>query len=545
MRKIIYRFAALMCAVLFVLGAAGCAVKSNKQKLRFQHTAQDREVGETQSMIVYENHYAYGIHYPAIGVESIDSKIKAAAQEIADTFVSEVPSSKPKGEKPTLSADYKSYLVSDNGKNKYVSVVFEIKTDIADKGIKTDTIKTLVFDIPSGKLLSADDFFTDGYEKLASMRVVSYFIDNRLFNEGVGSDKFKQNTSADKKNFTKFSISADSLVFYFDSGTLFDEDKGCVEAVFKTSDIKAIFSAETAKALFGEAPSQQTTSEPESKKPNLPEGVKYIAFTFDDGPSKDATNRILDTLQKYNGRATFFVLGTRVGSYPDEVKRAYSMGCEIGSHSWSHANLRKISKQERKQEINKTNAIVKEVIGVEPTLFRVPYGDYKGIQSDFNLPLIQWSIDTEDWRYKDKPGSGRTQAQRNADMQKIISSVVDHATGGEIVLMHDLYDMTADGFSLDDKRSPVADNDIPDIIARFRNPEAEKDRQRTEKSFFVPKAEIVENGYDLSINKYKKTEYKPVEYPPTSEIMAQLRKLEKEIGTAMDELEEMLKGDRT
>ena len=103
------------------------------------------------------------------------------------------------------------------------------------------------------------------------------------------------------------------------------------------------------------------------------------------------------------------------------------------------------------------------------------------------------------------------------------------------------YDMTADGFSLDDKRIPVADNDIPDIIARFRNLDAEKDRQRTEKSFFVPKAEIVENGYDLSINKYKKTEYKSVEYPPTSEIMAQLRKLEQEIGAAMDELEGMLK----
>ena len=103
------------------------------------------------------------------------------------------------------------------------------------------------------------------------------------------------------------------------------------------------------------------------------------------------------------------------------------------------------------------------------------------------------------------------------------------------------YDMTADGFSLDDKRSPVADNDIPDIIARFRNLDAEKDRQRTEKSFFVPKAEIVDNGYDLSINKYKKTEYKPVEYPPTNEILAELRRLEKEIGTAMDELEEMLK----
>ena len=105
------------------------------------------------------------------------------------------------------------------------------------------------------------------------------------------------------------------------------------------------------------------------------------------------------------------------------------------------------------------------------------------------------------------------------------------------------YDMTADGFSLDDKRSPVEKNDIPDIIARFHNLQAEADRQRTEKSFFVPKSEIVDNGYDLSINKYKKTEYKPVEYPPTSEIMAEIRELEKEISVAMDELDKMLKGE--
>ena len=102
------------------------------------------------------------------------------------------------------------------------------------------------------------------------------------------------------------------------------------------------------------------------------------------------------------------------------------------------------------------------------------------------------------------------------------------------------YDMQADGFSLDDKRSPVQENDIPDIVARFRDLEAEKDRQRTEKSFFVPKAEIVENGYDLSINKYKKTEYKPVEYPSTSQIMAELRELEMQIGEEMDKLEGML-----
>ena len=102
------------------------------------------------------------------------------------------------------------------------------------------------------------------------------------------------------------------------------------------------------------------------------------------------------------------------------------------------------------------------------------------------------------------------------------------------------YDMQADGLSLDDKRSPIADNDIPDIIARFKNLDGEKNRERTEKSFFVPKEEIAENNYDLSINKYKKTEYIPVEYPPTSEIMAELRELEIQIGAEMEELEKML-----
>ena len=102
------------------------------------------------------------------------------------------------------------------------------------------------------------------------------------------------------------------------------------------------------------------------------------------------------------------------------------------------------------------------------------------------------------------------------------------------------YDMKADGFSLDDKRSEITENDIPDIIARFHNLEGETNRERTEWSFFVPKQEIVDNDYDLSINKYKKTEYVAVEYPPTSEIMAEIENLNKEIETEFGELKKML-----
>jgi type I restriction enzyme M protein len=100
--------------------------------------------------------------------------------------------------------------------------------------------------------------------------------------------------------------------------------------------------------------------------------------------------------------------------------------------------------------------------------------------------------------------------------------------------------MKADGFTLDDKRSEMDENDIPDIIERFHSLDKEVDRKRTEQSFFVPKEEIVTNGYDLSINKYKKVEYVAMEYPPTNEILAEIKKIQKEISEGIDELEAML-----
>lgn len=103
------------------------------------------------------------------------------------------------------------------------------------------------------------------------------------------------------------------------------------------------------------------------------------------------------------------------------------------------------------------------------------------------------------------------------------------------------YDMQADGFSLDDKRDPVQENDIPDIIARFKNLPAEATRKRTDKSFLVPVQEIIDNGYDLSINKYKQIEYVPEEYPAPKEILAEVAALEKDITKGLKELEGMLK----
>ena len=102
------------------------------------------------------------------------------------------------------------------------------------------------------------------------------------------------------------------------------------------------------------------------------------------------------------------------------------------------------------------------------------------------------------------------------------------------------YDMQADGYSLDDKRSPIDENDVPDIVKRFHNLDEEKTRKRTEQSFLVPKKEIVDNAYDLSITKYKKIEYVPVEYPPTEEIIQNLENLNEEISAQCEELKKLL-----
>ena len=102
------------------------------------------------------------------------------------------------------------------------------------------------------------------------------------------------------------------------------------------------------------------------------------------------------------------------------------------------------------------------------------------------------------------------------------------------------YDMKADGFSLDDKRSPIADNDIPDVVNRYLHPESEASRTRKDQSFFVPVEEIRQNDYDLSINKYKEVEREKVEYEPVKDILARLQQTEGEYVKGFEELKGML-----
>ena len=184
---------------------------------------------------------------------------------------------------------------------------------------------------------------------------------------------------------------------------------------------------------------QETT-----QAPRYTANDKLIALTFDDGPKHSSTNKILDILEKNNSVATFFVVGYNIDKKIDTIKRAQNMGCEIGNHSNDHKNLTKCSYSVLREQVDTPNETLKSLAGIDVRLFRAPGGNFKEIENDIGMPLIQWSIDTEDWKFKDASNSGRSEAQRNADLKRISDNVIENAEKGDIILMHDIYDFTAD-----------------------------------------------------------------------------------------------------
>ncbi|MBC1968329.1 polysaccharide deacetylase family protein [Listeria marthii] len=168
------------------------------------------------------------------------------------------------------------------------------------------------------------------------------------------------------------------------------------------------------------------------KVPEVPKAKtnKRIALTFDDGPSAAVTPQVLDTLKRYDVKATFFVLGSSVVQNPGLVKRELAEGHQVGSHSWDHPQLTKLSTQEVYNQILQTQKVVFDQTGYFPTTMRPPYGAVnKEVAEAIGLPIIQWSVDTEDWKNK------------NAGV--VTQRVLAGATDGAIVLMHDIHKTTA------------------------------------------------------------------------------------------------------
>lgn len=163
-------------------------------------------------------------------------------------------------------------------------------------------------------------------------------------------------------------------------------------------------------------------------------GNKVIAFTFDDGPSK-YTRDIMDILDKYGAKATFFEVGYMIKSRKEIVLEVLNRGHEIGNHTTDHSNLNKLSDEKVKEKVYNNNDTFKEITGKDFPLLRPPYGNCKtAIRDLIDVPIIKWSVDSRDWE------------SRNRD--KIVSVVKSQTKSGDVVLFHDLYATTVEAIKV-------------------------------------------------------------------------------------------------
>ena len=155
---------------------------------------------------------------------------------------------------------------------------------------------------------------------------------------------------------------------------------------------------------------------------------KLVAFTFDDGPSK-YTLEIINTLEKYDAKATFFEVGYNIKNHEDIVKEVYNRGFEIANHTIDHSKLTKLTIDKVLTKVNDNNELYKNITGADMPYLRPPYGSYNAdIKAAVNVPLILWSLDTRDWE------------SRNTE--KIKNMVLENIQEGDIILFHDLYETT-------------------------------------------------------------------------------------------------------
>ena len=295
------------------------------------------------------------------------------------------------GSNKVLNIKYDLYYFND-----YVNVVFNI-----DNSLSNIKYKNILLDLKSEKLA----YISNLYKK-------DYLINeiNSLINLKYSSDIYDKIKNSNVDNHT-YIINDNKIDVYFN-----DIDFGTLSYIPMVSIIS------------------DNNSETVSKDDNLDNSdKKFIAFTFDDGPSK-YTSELIDTLELNNSSATFFMLGNRMKYNTDIVKKVYNSNSEIGTHTYSHKRLTSLSNDEIYNEINSSEIIFNDITGDHLKYLRPPYGSYNDHIKDLGYNIILWNIDPKDWLTRDS--------------KKIYNSVLNNACDGCIVLMHDIYPETIEAVKM-------------------------------------------------------------------------------------------------
>lgn len=331
------------------------------------------------------------INYPITEVSALDEAISSYINKVRAEFKNSDYDGKPE-----LNISYTYKEVNDEVIN--VSILTEIVTD------KTvSKIKTFTYNKKSEKFLTMEDIVDD-------LDVLDYDIKKELLSKYQDADMdYLSNVSYDF-----FTMDDENLTIYFNPTQLKDTNDELVYLDIPLDSLNLLIDVDR---------EENTNTYLNFKKNTINEEDKVVALTFDDGPSK-YTKDILDILKKYDACGTFFLIGNKVSFYGEVLREMLSEGNEIGNHSYDHKYLTRLSEEEVKDEISKTQDEIKRVTGYTPTLFRPTYGGYNNtLKSYIDLTFVLWDVDSRDWSVKSTEG--------------IMSNVFKDVKSGSIILFHD------------------------------------------------------------------------------------------------------------
>lgn len=402
--------------LLFALAILIVVIVVFVQYFFYLHVEEVHEIKETPN-------YVLKVAYPVVKNKTISKKIEKYVEDAKKDFILSIEDNVD----PNYQYDFTvNYDISVLGTVKMIHLVIYSFTGGAHY-IRNDQV--FMYDEDTGKEVDITYFLeNDTFSKLqelARAKIYAYYEEK---DESIDKTWIDDGTSK-PSDFSLFKVSDNEVIFTFppyqvgpwsDGEIVISIPKASLNGVFKNEYLNY----EEEKPVISTIQNKRDLSEFKDKK--------LIAFTFDDGPGGKSTSKLLDNLDKYNARVTFFVLGSRVNTFSENLRRAYLMGNTIGSHTFNHFNLYKLSEEAQMEEIVSTNKAIESVIGQKTIYLRPPYGNIKNeIKEQSGMYTILWNIDTEDWKKK------------NAD--KIADHIIEHAHDGAIVLLHDIYMFSVDG----------------------------------------------------------------------------------------------------
>lgn len=408
----------------------------NKTSKKTEHSAYTGI--DIHTAVTEETTYNISIHYPEFKVSSLNEEIHKYINKSMQEFLAEVNRNKD-NLKDNSASLHISFDLHPFAENMYAIVFTQESYITGANGFQNS--KVFLADIQKERFIQQTEILNDNEEtrdtihqlllnSIESSEKYSSYLLNELLEEWIEDERNK---------FANMYLTNNSVFFKFNEYEIAAGAAGSPEISIPLDKMSDLLTDEWKKTMDleneGEEKSKSSKESEWEKIEDRTSDAKQVALTFDDGPHPINTAAILQLLDEYNAKATFFMLGNRVDFYPEAAQEIAAKGHEMGNHTWSHKDLTSLGETEIIQEIETTNEVILNATGEQPTVFRPPYGAVNDqVREIIGLPAVLWTIDTLDWK--------------SHNPNEVLSIVKENISDGSVILMHDIHKSTVEAVEL-------------------------------------------------------------------------------------------------